>query len=154
MNSSACSSNKTSAKCCSICFENLDREQMSALVCGHTFHRLCIDGWFKIYKDFSNEGVVVKFAAPKAVLMRMFRNTDFMDVVPPFEIFSTVRQAVQSTNANQRKLPLSHSIVEPKSWLESGKIVEKIPEEAEEEDIQLMLKHDFATETKSKNSQF
>uniref|UniRef100_A0A915EUX3 RING-type domain-containing protein n=1 Tax=Ditylenchus dipsaci TaxID=166011 RepID=A0A915EUX3_9BILA len=47
MNSSACSSNKTSAKCCSICFEKLDREQMSALVCGHTFHRLCIDGWFK-----------------------------------------------------------------------------------------------------------
>uniref|UniRef100_A0A915ELF1 STAS domain-containing protein n=1 Tax=Ditylenchus dipsaci TaxID=166011 RepID=A0A915ELF1_9BILA len=106
----------------------------------------------KIYKDFSNEGVVVKFAAPKAVLMRMFRNTDFMEVVPPFEIFSTVRQAVQSTNANQRKFPLSHSVVEPKNSLEGGKTVERVAEE--DENIQLMLKHDFATEKKAKIKNF
>lgn len=42
--------------------------------------------------------VSVSFAAPKAVLMKMFRESDFMDVVPNDRIFPTVHQAVLCSN--------------------------------------------------------
>jgi len=32
---------------CSICFEEISDEEQSVLKCDHTFHKECIDEWFK-----------------------------------------------------------------------------------------------------------
>jgi len=45
----------------------------------------------QISKDYSQKGMAVRFAAPKAVLMQMFRETDFMHAVDEKNIFATVR---------------------------------------------------------------
>nr|CAD2168771.1 unnamed protein product [Meloidogyne enterolobii] len=50
----------------------------------------------KVYKDFSAQNVVVKFAAPKAQLLRMFCESDFYLTVPKENVFKTVKQAVSS----------------------------------------------------------
>ncbi|KAF7627327.1 STAS domain-containing protein [Meloidogyne graminicola] len=52
----------------------------------------------KVYKDFFEQNVVVKFAAPKAHLMRMFCESDFYSTVPKQNVFKTVKQAVTSCN--------------------------------------------------------
>ncbi len=45
----------------------------------------------QVYKDYAELGISVKFAAPKAVLMRMFKESDFAQVVREENIFATVR---------------------------------------------------------------
>ncbi|KAL3091743.1 hypothetical protein niasHT_024325 [Heterodera trifolii] len=58
----------------------------------------------KVYKEFSSNNIEVKFAAPKAHLLRMFRQTDFYQTVPLQNVFHTVRQAVNSSGCHTEKL--------------------------------------------------
>uniref|UniRef100_A0A914H0U4 Calmodulin n=1 Tax=Globodera rostochiensis TaxID=31243 RepID=A0A914H0U4_GLORO len=71
----------------------------------------------KVYKEFSSKNVDVKFAAPKAHLTRMFRQSDFFQTVPEQNVFQSVRQAVNSSCCRAEKLRLDQRALKFKEEL-------------------------------------